>query len=364
MVIQFALTIVLIIGTSIVYRQLSYMQTKKLGFDKSDLVVAPIRDESLRQNPHRIESRLLELPGVVSASGAALMPGGPVGRTRFKANGVAGTMSILWGDQGFIPSLGIRLVAGRSFSPDFPSDSCDAFVLNEEAIKELGWKTPSDAIGKPFNLVGGKKGVVIGVARNFNFLSLQHKIGPVVVTMWPWMNYVLVRVKSNDIPATLASMKKVWTELDPKDPFTFTFLANTFDRFYQPERQLMQVAGGFTALAILIAFLGLFSLVSITAAQRTKEIGVRKVLGASASRLSLMLTREFVILVLEANVIAWPVSYYVMTHWLHSFAYRTSIGIDVFVASALISVCIAIASVSYQALLAASANPIESLRYE
>jgi len=365
-VIQFALTVTLMIGTWVVYDQLRFMQNKQLGFDKDQIVVLPIRDQSLRQNPEPLKHRLLQDPGVLQVGAAALLPGGPVGRARFRAPGITdvGTMSMLWVDQGFVKTLNLKLVAGRDFSIASPSDSAEAFILNEQAVRQLGWKNPEDAIGKSFELLGGKKGHVIGVVRDFNFVSLHSRIEPLVLHLWPWMNYLLARIDGSRISTVVTGMQNIWREFDPNNPFTFTFMSDNFDRYYGSDRQLEQVFGSFTAIAILLACTGLLSLAAFTAERRTKEIGVRKVLGASVPSIIGLLIREYITLVALASLLAWPAGYYVMNQWLQDFAYRVSIGLGTFLLTGGAALLIALLAVGYQATKAAIANPVEALRYE
>jgi putative ABC transport system permease protein len=365
-VVQFTLTITLVIGTWIVYDQLNFMQNKQMGFDKDQVMVVPIRDQNLRQDPGPLKSRILQQPGVLQVGAAALLPGGPVGKTRFRAEGNPdiGTMSMLWVDQDFIKTLGIKIVAGRDFSKDFMTDASGAFILNEEAVRQLGWSVPMNALGKSFETVGGKKGTIIGVVKDFNFVSLHRKIEPLVLHMWPWLNYVLIRVDAARFPAVLDGIKDVWHEFDPGNPFTFTFLNDSFERFYRSEKNLGEVSGYFTLLAVLIACLGLFGLAAFAAEQRTKEIGVRKVLGATVPSIVGMMTGEFVLLVLVANLLAWPIAWYAMTRWLQNYAYRTPISWWIFGLAGLATAAVGLLAVSYQTIRAALTNPVNSLRYE
>lgn len=365
-VIQFALTVILIVGTWVVYDQLRYVQDMQLGLNKDQVIIVPIRNENLRQNSEPLKRRLMQNPGVQQVGAAALLPGGPVGRTRFRLEGSSteGTMSMLWVDRDFIQTLNLKLAAGRGFSTDYATDASEAFIVNEQAVSQLGWDGPTKAVGKAFELVGGKKGHIIGVVKDFNFASLHRKIEPLVIHLWPWMNYLLIRFNESRFASALSDARDAYREFDPINPFTFTFLNDNFDRFYAPDKQLGQVFASFALLAILIACSGLVSLAAFSAEQRTKEIGVRKVLGASVSGIIGLLTREYLLLVVLANVLAWPVAYFVMNQWLQDFAYRINIGVVTFLIAGVVSVLIAMLTVSYQALKAAVANPVEALRYE
>ncbi len=365
-VFQFALTVILIIGSWVVYNQLKYIQNTPLGLNKDQVIIVPIRNENLRQNSEPLKQRLLQNPGAQKVGAAALLPGGPVGKTRFRVEGnsVEGSMSMLWVDRDFIQTLDLRLAAGRSFSAEYATDASEAFVINEQAVKQLGWASPAEAVGKSFELVGSKKGHIIGVVKDFNFASLHRKIEPLVLHLWPWMNYLLIRMDEARFASALSAVKNAYRDFDPVNPFTFTFLNDNFDRFYESDRQLGRVFGYFALLTMLIACSGLVSLAAFTAEQRTKEIGVRKVLGASVSGIIGLLTREYLLLVVLANLLAWPVAYFVMNRWLQDFAYRVEIGVVTFLIAGLVSVLIAMLTVSHQALKAAVANPVEALRYE
>jgi putative ABC transport system permease protein len=365
-VVQFALMTVLIIGTWLVHNQLTFMERTPLGFDKDQVIVIPIRDQSLRQDLEGLKRRLLQRPGVTGVGAAALLPGGPTGKTRFRAEGTleAGTMSMLWVDQDFIKTLGITLAAGRDFSRDFTTDASASFILNEAAVTQLGWRFPADAIGKSFELLGGKKGAIIGVVKDFNFVSLHRKIEPLVLHIWPWLNYVLVRVRGAPYSTVLADIETLWPEFEPGYPFTYFFLSDNFERFYQAEKQLREASLLFSLLGIVIGCLGLLGLTAVAAEQRTKEIGVRKVLGASVPGLVMLLARELLALVLLANVVAWPLAYYALSLWLRDYSYRITVGWNVFLLTGILTLVIASATLSYRSIKTAKANPVDSLRYQ
>ncbi len=365
-VVQFTLTITLIIGTMVVNDQIYFMQNKKLGFDKDHVIIVPIRDQALRQNPEPLKTQLRQHPYILQVGASALLPGGPVGRTRFRVEAISdeGTMSMLWVDHDFIKTLGIELVAGRDFSNKFQTDATEAVILNEEAIRQLGWTDPDEAIGKSFELVGSKRGRIIGVVKDFNFASLHRKIEPLVLHEWPWLNYILVRVAATHLPNILDDLENTWRKFDPNHPFTYTFLDDKFDQFYQSEKQLGQISGFFSLLAISIACLGLLGLVAFDVEQRTKEIGIRKVLGASITNIVKLFTIGFVKLVFLANLIAWPIAYLVLEDWLQNFAYRIDIGLSTFLLSGTLVLVIALLTISYQSIKAALMNPIKTLRYE
>lgn len=365
-VFQFALTVMLLIGTWVVYDQLRYVQNTPLGLNKEHVIIVPVRDQAVRQNAEPLKQRLLQSPGVRQVCGAALLPGGPVGRTRYRVEGnsTEGTMSMLWVDKDIVKTLDLLIVAGRDFSADHATDASEAFIVNEQAVKQLGWNTPAEAIGKPFELIGSKKGSIIGVVKDFNFTSLHRNIEPLVVEMWPWMNYLLVRIDESRFESTLGNVKDAYLEFDRVNPFTFTSLNDNFERFYESDRNLGQVFAYFAMLAMIIACSGLVSLAAFAAEQRTKEIGVRKVLGATVSGVAGLLAKEYLLLVILANLFAWPVAYLVMNRWLQDFAYRTNIGVVTFLLAGGVSIVIAMVTVGYQAVKAAMTNPVDAIRYE
>jgi len=267
-------------------------------------------------------------------------------------------------DHTFLKTFHLELTEGRFFTEELKTDS-DNFVLNEIAAKAIGADAP---IGKKFRLLN-KEGVIIGVVKDFHFTSLHKEISPLIMHMMPyqyWMyrNYVFVRLRSENIGATLAAIKDKWDKVIPEYPFEFYFLDKTIDNRYRSEQRFGVILRVFTILAIFISCFGLFGLISFAAEQRTKEIGIRKVLGASVTGIVRLLAKEFLILVIIANVIAWPLAYVAMNRWLDNFAYRADFSIEVFLFSGLLAVGIAFLTVSFQSIRAALANPVKSLRYE
>jgi putative ABC transport system permease protein len=255
----------------------------------------------------------------------------------------------------------MEIIEGRDFSKDLATDGKEAVILNESASRKFGWTSP---IGKNIK-TENKDGSVIGVVRDFHFQSLRQEIEPLVIYISPrFFEYISIRITPDNFPATLAFIKKKWKEWAPGLPFDYFFLDSDFDRFYRAEEREGRVFCGFSFLAIFIACLGLFGLASFTAEQRTKEIGIRKVLGATVPSIVTQLIKEFTKWVLIANFIAWPVGYFAMSRWLENFAYRTRIGPWTFLLSAILVFIIALLTVSFQALRAAFANPSDALRYE
>jgi putative ABC transport system permease protein len=266
-------------------------------------------------------------------------------------------------DYGFIKTLGIGIETGRDFSRDYESDAREAYVINESAVQELGWTSPRDAIGRAFRIVN--KGTIVGVVKNFNFDSLHSSIEPLALCLYePGLENLYVRLRSERMAETLAGIERIWQDMAPHQEFSFAFLDDEFDALYKTEIRLGRVFASVTAASIIIASLGLLGLTALAARYRTKEIGLRKVLGASTADIVTMLARDFLRWILAANAVAWPVAYYAMSRWLQNFAYRTPISLWIFVAACGLTLGLAILAVCGQSLKAARTNPAESLRYE
>ena len=368
-VFQFSLSIFLIVGTIVVYSQLNYMRNKKLGYDKEHLVYTFLPRDA-RPKYEILKNKFKELSGVVDVSGSNQRPD-YIGSNSGGANwdGKDPEQTVLIGtqvaDYNFLHTCGIELVEGRDFSEDFPGDvardTTGNYLVNEEVVKVMNVKS---AVGKRFE-IWGIKGQIVGVMKNFHFLSVKQKIEPLLMLLSPdQVSYMSVRLAKNMIPETMDRLKEAWAEILPDYPFEFRFVEEDFDWMYRREQRMVDLLKYFSIMAVIIACLGLFGLSSFTAEQRTKEIGIRKVLGANEPSLVYLLCKEFLILVAVSGVIAWPISYYVMTNWLESFAYRFDLGVTIFIFSGVIAVVISLLTVSYQAIKAALANPVNSLKYE
>ncbi len=265
-------------------------------------------------------------------------------------------------DHDFLSVMGMDLVEGRPISPELATDSTEAFILTQAAVRELGWDS---AVGKRFQFGDDRIGRVVGVVNDFNFLSLHEQVLPAVIHVWPfWYEYLLIRVQPPNISGTISQIGGVWNTFTNGRPFDPFFLDESLDQLYRAEERLSRVFLCFSGLAIFIACIGLFGLAAFAAQQRTKEIGVRKVLGATVANIVGLLSSDFVKLVLLANLLAWPVAYYAMNQWLQNFAYRIDVGWWVFALAGGLALLIALATVSSQAIKAALTNPVESLRYE
>jgi putative ABC transport system permease protein len=371
---QFTVSIVLIIGTLIVNKQLNYVRNKNLGYDKDHVIALRIRNEDTQKKHEALRNTLLTNPNILSVSASSSLP---LGQNSFSAHHIAGQpldeMIMLHSqivDEHFIDTYKMKIVQGRNFSRDFPTDPQEAIIINEATAKKLGWQ--DDPLGKEIealmSMTEMKKYRVIGVVQDYHFLSLHEEIQPLVLyNANPYGGdyyRMSLRVRPENIQDTIGFLKSKWGEFDSQYPLEFVFLDDQYDALYRTEERLGKLFGYFTALAILIGCLGLFGLSAYSAEQRTKEIGIRKVLGATTPNVTMLLLREFTKWVLLAVLVAWPVGYFLMNNWLQNFAYRINLGAGSFLLAAFLAFIIAILTVTYQALKAAIANPAESLKYE
>lgn len=366
-VVQFAVTLVMLIGTAVVYDQLHYLQNKRLGFDTEQIVAVTARSPSVKQQGDAFKAALATHPNVLSASFAQVLPGKREQMAsmvyQFENESETNIVRTFAVDHDFIETMGMVVVGGRAFSRAFGSDS-SAFILNQAAVDFLGWDEPLGRRVQEVNM--GWDGRVVGVVQDFHFTSLQHTIEPAVIHVLPpmWYNELAVRIRPENIAETLAHLEATWKQFAPDQPFAYTFLNASFDALYQNEERLGRVFGAFAGLALLVACLGLFALASFMAERRVKEIGVRKVLGASATQVVGLLSKDFIKLVCLAIAIGLPLAYVVMHQWLNAFAYRTDISPTLFVLASVGALLVALLTVSYQALKAAFLNPAQALRHE
>jgi putative ABC transport system permease protein len=371
---QFTISIVLIIGTFVIRHQLRYMRSQGLGFDKEQVVVMPMHDQSTKQSYEFIKTELMNDPSVQSVAASSTVPGRSVVNIAYRMEGLPDdehfSMDTFFVDYDFLETMGIEVVKGRGFSKEFGTDEETAFMLNEAAVRELNWQKPlNKQVIWPSDLrrldAIVKKGRVVGVVKDFHVASLHENIGPVLLQVRPsGFRFISARVSPVNIPETLSFFRGKWDQLSPAFPFEYTFLDEDFDKLYRADEKVGRLVGIFSLLAIVVACFGLFGLASFAAEQRTKEIGIRKVLGASVPGIILLLSREFTKWVLLANILAWPIAYFAMNRWLENFAYKMSLGIGIFFLSGFLALAIALATVSYQSIKAAFSDPIESLRYE
>ena len=371
---QYVISITLIISTFVIFYQLHHVKNCDLGFNKEQVVVFSLKGQ-VSQKHDVFKNEILRLPGVAGAACSSTVPSRGRSETMFSFEGIdqkKQVFPIMEIDPDYLETMGMELTAGRNFSADHPSDN-KAMILNETLVKHLGWEDP---LGKTVSMTDladadrPEKGfievpyTVIGVVKDFHFESLHEKIRGHLMKLSGQVNRISVKLRPGNIAGTLQSIENIWRELEPAHPFQYVFLDDSFDRLYRSEQRMGQIFTFFTLMAIFISCLGLFGLASFTADQRTKEIGIRKVLGASVSNVVVLLSRDFTKWVILANVVAWPVAYLVMNQWLQNFAYRISLGVWMFILSGVIALIIALLTVSTKALKAAVANPADSLRYE
>jgi putative ABC transport system permease protein len=380
---QFSITIALIVCTFILGRQLQFMRNKDLGFKKDQILVITNNSAEGSQNIQPIKTALMQNPRILGVCGSFHLPNsiGRYNNVTWEGAPEGKQIELIFNtvSYDFIDTYEIELIAGRNFSPEFPTDdrstrrsqrdsqNAGAVIINEEAVRRFGWDDP---IGKKVIQVFGKSRyyyTVVGVIKDFHFSSLKNAIQPMNLFLSLDSNrYVSVNMKTQDIPGTIAFIEETWNKIYPNLPMDYFFLDSVFERQYRSEERLRRLFGYFSALAIFIACLGLFGLASFAAEQRTKEIGIRKVLGSSVSGIVGLLSRDFTYLVLIANLLAWPAAYFLSRTWLKSFAYRIDINgqFGYFLGAAVLALLIAGLTVCFQALRAAHANPIDSLRYE
>lgn len=376
-VLQFAVSTTLIIGAGIVFSQLKYIQRKDLGFNREQVVILPIRTSAMRKSYESIKQELLRNPNIKSATACYGIPGGLFAGDAIRIPGrdkeISTNMFLV--DHDYVPTMGMQLVAGRNFSRQYGADVEGGYIINETAAKTFGWGKPANALGKeiswrkwepsPTPADSIKQGRVVGVIRDFNYKSLHQKIEPVVLHITPGeFASIVVRVQPENMQASLDFLKNQWQRLAPEWPFEYQMVDKQFADLYRSEQIFGKLFGLFTSLSILIACLGLFGLATFMAKQRTKEIGVRKVLGASVTSIVALLSKDFLRLVLIAIVIASPIAWYAMDRWLDGFAYKIDIEWWMFALAGLLAVGIALLTVSFQSVKAALTNPVKSLRSE
>jgi putative ABC transport system permease protein len=374
-VFQFVISVMMISSTWIIWKQLQFMNQKDLGFHKEQVLTLHIQSRQTRIKVPVIKQQLLRNPAVTAVAAAS----NPIGNNNIGAGGFYfeedGAMPAqtkpaqrFLVDHDFIPAMGIQLLEGRNFSNDIKSDSAEAVIVNETLVNRLGWQEP---VGKRVAYFVDNDGntataKVVGVVKDFHIYSLQHAIEPLVLRLAPpsEQDNLYVRINPAHTQAALSFVKETYGSFDPENPYEASFLDKNFAQQYEAEQKRGQVFMAFALLAITIACLGLFGLAAYMAEKRTKEIGIRKVMGASAGSIVTLLSRDFAGLVLIALVIAVPVAWYIMDRWLQDFAYKTDIGWWIFAGAGAISLLIALLTVSYQATKAALANPVDSLRSE
>jgi putative ABC transport system permease protein len=373
-VFQFVISVALIIASVIISNQMKFMRSKDLGFAKDQQIIIPLRSSTakniyasfkndIKNNPEVVQTgATMYYPGIMNPSDMGLRQEGMPPEE-------AKLVHTNWVDENFLQTLDIRPLAGRIFSPEFPADTDNRIIINQEAVKQIGFKTPQDALGqkvyfdwrgKAFNYT------IIGVIKDFHFQDLHVPIAPYAffLNSEPYYNYIMVHSKTANVSPLLKSLAASWNKYNPAEPFEYSFLDDDFQRNYEAENRLASMVSAFTLIAILISCLGLFGLATFSAEQRTKEIGIRKVLGASVANVVGLLSKDFLVLVGIAVVVAIPIAWYAMSKWLEDFAYRVSIGWWMFLIAALLAMLIAFITISFQAIRAANSNPVKNLRSE
>ncbi len=364
-ILQFSLSIIFITGTLVVSKQLSYIREKNLGFEKENLLVmrtGNVSDSELETLRNELKQNS-SIENITFTNSRLLYLGIETSKVSWegKSDDQKISIQIRSVDYDYLETFRMEMAEGRFFSREYPSDTANCYIINEAAVKTMGLESP---IGKNLTL-GDETGRIIGVVKDFHHHSLRTEIEPLCFIFNPsWNTFMFVRTAPGRSAETLGLLEKNWDRIDPGYTFTVFYLADRIDRLYRSEQRVGKLSGYFSAVAIIIACLGLFGLASYMAEKRTKEIGIRKVLGASVSGIIFLLSKEFFIWIAAANIISWPIAWYFLDNWLQGFAYKSPLGIGIFAAAGILSLIIALITVSFQAIKVARANPVNSLKYE
>lgn len=363
-IVQFGIAICLLVITVIINSQLHYVNDKDVGYDKENIIVINLKGDNTDENRQSIKSEILRHSNIISATYSSHLPSAIKSSTTnlVDENGDSTHLITYFceADEDFTEVYGIEFMDGRNFSPEFNDTRESSVILNESASKAFGQDNP---IGSLYSMFGDNEAEIIGVVKDFNFLPLHQSIAPMVL-LYGGGSYLSVRIQGDDRGATIQYINDVIKRFIPDYPFEYKMFADYYRKAYLTENNLQAAFSVFSAIAIFVACLGLVGLSSFSAARKSKEIAIRKVLGATVLDIVAMLTREFVILVVIANLIAWPVAYYIMMRWLENFVYRIDVGLSSFILAGLAAVLIALITVSYHALRAALTNPVEGIRHE
>lgn len=378
-VIQFSLSVLLIVSTIIVFKQTKYLNTKDLGFNKDQVVFFQVRD-SLVSNSNTLETFKSELrsnPNIVSVTSGYGLPGDLfAGETVVlpSKEGKEFHCNNFLGDHDYVKTLGLKIIAGRDFSREMSTDVSQAFLINETAVKEWGFGTPEKAIGQAIHwdewepvdtTEPVKKGKIIGVVKDFHYKNLREKVTPTVIQLYPQITYTIAaKIKTADVKSTLAFINNKWSQFVPAYPLDYKFVDESYGAMNKSEEKLSDLLWIFTIMAIFIGCMGLFGLAAFSAEQRTKEIGIRKVLGANVFNIMSLLSKNFLLLVVISSFIAFPVAWWAMNNWLNDFPYRVIISWWIFGIAMIAALLIAMITVSFQSIKAATTNPVKSLRTE
>jgi putative ABC transport system permease protein len=367
-VVQFSISVFLITGTIIINKQMSFVKNKELGYNQQQTIVIPLTNNAIYDHLQQFKQ---QLQSSSQLTGVSMMSGEPGGFFDLYSFEVEGQGKKVWNartefaDFEFVKTIGLTIIAGRDFSAQYPTDTTSAVLINRMAAQSLGY-TPQQAIGKWVRNEDADNlpRRIVGVVENFNYTSLKENIEPLVISPAPDRRVAVVRLRSGNLQNSIAVIRQAYASAAPAYPFEYSFLDQKFDEIYRKDIRQQNILSIFSGLAIIIACLGLFGLASFTAAKRTKEIGVRKVLGSSVQNIVFLLSKELLKPVLLATAIALPIAYLVMHNWLLNFAYRTGLQWWVFLLSASVTVAIALLTVSFRAVRAALANPTKSLKIE
>lgn len=369
-VFQFSISIFLIICALNIFNQIQYLKNRDIGFKGQQVIVLPTRSDRISQHFESFKAKLKENSSIVNVSGVSNVPGGQFNNNsiQWKADGEEVNSREVWVDDDFFNTLQIEMSKGRAFSKDFASDSIASFIVNETACRRMNIPEP---VGQEITWYGDSpgtvKGKVIGVVKDFNISSLRENVAPLIIQRvnsdWQYA-YTLVRVKPEDLQSSIRYIESVWKQFDPQAMFKYSFLDKDFESLYEAEERMSSIFWVFATLAIIIACLGLFGLAAFIAEQKTKEIGIRKVHGASTLKIIYNLSHNFGTLILISNILAWPVSYFVLRSWFSNFAYRANINWMYFVFATILTLVIGIGITVYQSYKASSQNPVVSLKYE
>ena len=367
---QFTISIILIIATLIIFRQLDYLNSRSLGYDRNQVVTLPYYRE-LAANYDAFYNELTKSTAIKNVARSSRIPTGRLLDSYGSARVLKGDslvdaqvdLKTIITDTEFFDTYSIAISQGRKFSKDILTDDSLAFIINEAAAKEIGWKNPEEYLDKEF-LYADVKGKLIGIVKDFNFESLHQQIRPMIFWQRPNYNALSIKINSAAMKEGLAQLEKVWKSFLPARPFDYQFLSERYRSLYEAEQKQSQLFTAFAGLAIFIASLGLFGLATFNTLQRIKEIGIRKVLGASIPNILTLLSKEIIILIIAANVVAWPLAWYFMNKWLDTFAYHIDMDVLVYILAAIAAILIALITVSAQTIKAAMSNPAKTLRYE
>ena len=369
---QFVVSVGLLCATAIAQQQLAFIENAELGIETEQVLVVPIRSQPMRGDQQAVKARLGQLPEITSVSAAALLPAGPVGKSSIqphRAEADPVSVDLLWVDAGATETLGMTLAAGEGFTENMEPRN-GYFVLSQAAVRALGWESAEAAIGRTLAIgqAGGTgvspEGTVVGVVEDFHSGSLRRGIQPVVMQLWPWNNYLLIRFRAHSLQQVVQQVEAVMAELDPVHPLEYSLLDDRFAAMYRRDERLGTLFAGFGGLSLLVACVGMFGLASFAAERRRMEFGVRKALGATGVEIGRLLAGELTRLVLVASLLACPIAYFGMAGWMEQFSERAEVGAAPFVVGVAAALVAAWVSVAYHAIRTSRIDPVEALRCE